>query len=297
MPAIRARLDDVIARVRADIAADVQAAAGNSLLSKSEAASAPSQLVRDADEDVRSRGGFGARVTTTEATDAAVALVEKNIAAINQVTGAGKAFVSIEEIQRLQGIDVETAQRAAKAYELITGKRVVLDGTLPTPTPTALPQRAMVALTDVLVDSFGLARAARVTVKDVQSVDGGFKLKVESNVFSGDAFAREVDGRFVIAGKPFSAADFALVKAEARHYFDTTFAPEMEQWGSTRDEIAAARAAFVPEHGFLAGESDPHDHVSTYPLVFQIANETGSDHGVYAGLDPTRGVVDVYAFN
>jgi hypothetical protein len=297
MPALRARLDDVIARVRTDIAADVQRAAGNNLLSKSEAAGAPSKLVRDADEQVRSRGGFNARVTTTEATDAAVAIVEKNIAAINQVTGAGKTFISIEEIQRLQGVDVETAQRAAKTYELITGKRVVLDGTLPPPVTTSLPQRALVALTDSLVDYHGLARAARVTIKDVQSVDGGFSFKVESNVFAGDAFAREVDGRFIVAGKPFSAADYAKVKAEALRYFDTGFKPDMEQWGATREEIADARTAFLPERGLLAGESDPQDHVSTYPLVFQIANETGSDHGVYAGFDPASGVVDMYAFN
>jgi hypothetical protein len=297
MPAIRARLDDVIARVRADIAADVKSAAGNHLLSKSEAAAAPSKLVRDGDEQVRSRGGFNTRVTTTEATDAATAIVEKNIAAINQVTGAGKTFISVEEIQRLQGVDSETAQRAAKAYELITGRRVVLDGTLPSPATSDLPQRATVALTDVLVDHFGLARAARVTVKDVRAVDGGFAFKVESNVFAGDAFAREIDGRFVVAGKPFSAADFALVKREALQYFDQSFAPEMEQWGSTPEEIADARKAFIPERGFLAGESDPYDHASSYPLVFQIANETGSDHGVYAGFDPSSRVVDIYAFN
>lgn len=297
MPAIRARLDDVIARVRADIAADVKAAAGNNLLSKSEAAGASSQLVRDADEQVRNQNGFNARVTTSEATDAAVAHVERNIAAINQVTGVGKAFVSVEEIQRLQGVDVETAQRAAKAYELITGKRVVLDGTLPTPAPSALPHKALVALTNSLVDAHGLARAARVTIKDVHSVDGGFSFKVESNVFSGDAFAREVDGRFVVAGQPFSAADYAKVKSAATGYFDTGFKPDMVQWGASAQEIADARKAFVPERGFLAGESDPHDHVSSYPLVFQIANESGSDHGVYAGFDPASGDVDVYAFN
>lgn len=297
MPAVRARLDDVIARVRADIAADVKTAAGNSLLSKSEAAAAPSKLVRDADEQVRSRGGFNARVTTTETTDAALATVAKNIAAINQVTGAGKAFVSVEEIQRLQGVDVESAQRAAKAYELITGRRVVLDGTVPAPPSSALPQRALLALTDSLVDYHGLARAARVTVKDVQSVDGGFAFKVESNVFSGDAFARQVDGRFVVAGKKFSSADYATVKAAALRYFDSDFKPEMLQWGATADEIADARKAFVPERGFLAGESDPNNLASTHPLMFQIANETGSDDGVYAGLNPANGDVEVYAFN
>ena len=302
MPAIRARLDDVLARIRTDVAADVKTAAGNDLLSKSEAAAAPSQLVRDADAQVRSRDGFNARVTTTEATDAALALVAKNIEAINQVTGSGKAFISADEIKRLQGVDAETAQRAAKAYELITGKRVVLDGTLPGPAPSALPQGALVALTDDLVNYFGLARAARVTTKDVQAVDGGFAFKVESNVFTGNVFAREVDGasgkQFVVAGKPFSAADFAKVATAATRYFDTDFAPDMRQWGASTAEIADARAKFVPFRGFLPGESgDPHDYVSTYPLVFQIDNESGSDHGVYAGFDPASGDVDIYAFN
>ena len=48
MPAVRARLDDVLARIRTDLAADVKTAAGNHLLSKSEAAGSPSKLVRDA---------------------------------------------------------------------------------------------------------------------------------------------------------------------------------------------------------------------------------------------------------
>lgn len=297
MPAVRARVDHVLARVRMDLTAEARAAAGRGgVLSREEARAMPSQLLRRAVDEIRDRE-FGARVAASEAAERALTEVASGISSINQAAGAGKTFLSAEEIKRLQGVNSETAQRAARAYELITGKRVVLDGTVPAQPASALPQRAVVALTDSLVDYHGLARAARVTTKDVRAVDGGFAFKVETNVFSGEAFAREVDGRFVVAGKPFSAAHYAAVKAAALDFFDTSFAHDMREWGASEREIADARARFVPVRGFLAGESDPHDYASSYPVVFQIDNETGSDHGVYAGFDPTTGDVDVYAFN
>lgn len=299
MPAVRARLDAVLDRVRADLQAEAGAAAApNKLLSKSEAEDLASGLLRAADEEVRMRQGPGARVTVDEATDAALEAVRRNIAAINQTTGAGAGVVSQDEIRRLQGVHAETAARAARAYELLTGKSVVLDGRVPaSPAPAGLPDGARAALVAVLQEQLLLAPGARVDMKGVRATDGGFVLQVASHVFSGEVFVKEIDGRFLVAPKPFDDATYALVKAEARRFFDSDFAPDMQQWGATRAEIAAARAACVPSRALLVGESDPNDLVSSYPLVFQIDNQSGSDHGIYAGVNPASGDVEVYAFN
>ncbi len=299
MTTTRARLDTVLTTISAGLLKDAKTAAGDAFLSKAEAKNLDSALLKEGDEAVRMRSGSGKHVVPKEAADAALEVVKRNIARINQTTGAGKALLSRDEIKRLQGVDGETAQRAAKAYELITGKRIVLDGKVPPspPSPSALPDAEKAAVMDTLVNDFGLARAARVELKDVSAAEGGFKLKIDSNVFSGDAFVKTIDGRTIVAPAPFSDATYRAVKQKALEFFDSDFKPDMRDWGSSTQEIRDARAAWLPMRALLKGEDDPDGLTSDYPLVFTIDNESGSDHGIFCGYDPSTGDGECYAFN
>jgi hypothetical protein len=295
MPVARARLDAVLDQVRATLRREAALAAGaNTLLSKKEAAALSSTLLQAGDKAVRQRKGTGARVTVEEATAAALDVVRRHVESVNQRTGPGASVLSKDELRRLLAVDPETAGRAARAYELLTGRSAELGGEQAS--PRGLPDGARRAITDVLAD-LGQPRAARPVLKDAVARDGGHMVEVESSAYSGAVFVKQVGGRFVVAPAPFDDAVYAKVKSEARRYFDEQFAVDMRAWGATRSEISAARQAFVPVRALLPGESDPWDYVSSHPLVFVIDNESGSDHGVYAAFDPASGDVDIYAFN
>lgn len=297
MPVTRASTSAVLDTIRQGLLDDATAAAHGAVLSKAEAATLDSALLQDADERQRWLEPKNGRVTPKEVVDKAMETVERNLKAVNQATGSGAATISQEEIKRLQGVDAETAQRAAKAYQLITGKRVVLDGQVPASPPSALPDAVRVKLLDELVDYRGLARAARVDISNVQQKNGGYAFDVKCNVFTGKLFAREVNGALLLASKEFGPADVDLAKRTALAYFDSDFKPDMESWGATAQEIADARAQWLPERILLDGEDDPDGLAQSYPLVFQIKNESGSDHGIYCGVNSATGDAECYAFN
>jgi hypothetical protein len=88
-----------------------------------------------------------------------------------------------------------------------------------------------------------------------------------------------------------------LVADKALQWFDDNMVADMEQIGASSAEIAAARAQCVPKRFLLGTERDPWDYTNSYPFVVELANETGTPHGIYAGVNPASGEVDIYAIS
>ncbi len=164
---------------------------------------------------------------------------------------------------------------------------------------TTLPADLKAQFSRMLVEQ-GLAGAGRATVTtftDAKTSAGTRSFTWSTANGGGTAYARLDGASWIFAPQAFTSGDVTKVKALAKTYFDASFKVDMEQWGASAAEIAAARAAFVPERALFAGEQDPHGLVDSYPLVFQISNESGSDHGVYMGFDTATGANETYSFN
>lgn len=163
--------------------------------------------------------------------------------------------------------------------------------------PAALPDDAQRSFQRMLADH-GLAAAGQgASISDVKREGDAFSFKYAASGAQGTAWARLDGARWLFTPQKLSSSDLQKVKDAAKAWFDSDFAPEMRQWGASEAEIASARAAFVPVRALLPGEVDPYDFAAQYPLVFQIDNASGSDHGVYAGFDPESGDAELYAFN
>lgn len=115
------RTSDVKHTVTAQAAAELAAAAGNSLISKEEQKTLAPELQRAVD-DVRRAGGSGTRVTVAAAKDAFAARATDSIDAVNQGAGSGKAWLSKAEIAALQQRDPAVGERAGKAWDILAGR-------------------------------------------------------------------------------------------------------------------------------------------------------------------------------
>lgn len=160
-----------------------------------------------------------------------------------------------------------------------------------------LPTAARAALLGMLGD-YDLA-GAPVTISDVAADDpGAFTFRFEgADGRSGTGFALSYNGEWFFAPTRVERADLDKVTSGMQAWFDAGFAGDMRDWGASEREIDEARAALAPSRMLFPGESDPYGYTSLYAMTFQLENETGSDHGIYAGYDPATGAVDGYAFN
>ncbi len=144
MPTIRATRTDLLARVERRIQRDVNAAAGNNALVSRQEQKALPDLLNDVANDIRTAGGVGARVNKDALVAQAIAHVENLLASVNQGGGSGAAFVSAKEVKALLTANPPAGARVAKAYELITGRRVIADAP---PAPSVTGQLGHLALT------------------------------------------------------------------------------------------------------------------------------------------------------
>jgi hypothetical protein len=139
---------------------------------------------------------------------------------------------------------------------------------------------------------------ARVTITAVRGNErDGFEFEWKSGTKKGAGSAQPYGGTWFFAEKKVERSALDRATAEFRKYFDRDWAPELRDNGMSRAEIRAARDALLPDHALLPGEDDPLGFKDTYPLVLAFRNETGSDHGCYAGVNPTTGEVEVGTFN
>jgi hypothetical protein len=128
MPSTRATTTDLKTRVERSIKRAVTAVAGgNELVSKSEQRNLTDTLLKDVATDLRAAGGPGARLKKEALVDAAVAAVESHIASANQPSGSGAAFISAKEVKTMLANNPAVGAHVAKAYQLITGRRVTAD--------------------------------------------------------------------------------------------------------------------------------------------------------------------------
>jgi hypothetical protein len=162
----------------------------------------------------------------------------------------------------------------------------------------ALPADAKDAFVEMLRDHDLAPRSGATQIKNVRG-DAAKGFEFEWNVGSkgGKAAAVKLDGEWFFSPSKVDKRTLERATAEFRRYFDEEWAPELKDMGATRAEIAAARAKLTPVRALFPGESDPNGLVDDYPIVLEFRNETGSDHGCYAGVNPRTGEVEVYTFN
>jgi hypothetical protein len=136
MTTIRAPLSTVLSTVRAEIEKEAKEAAGaNTLLSKNEQGQLKDSITKTTADDIRAAGGPGTTVTVDKLVDAASSKMAALIGSVNQASGSGAASVSQAEVKALAAANPDAGVRVARAYELITGKSVSLDGIIPLPVP------------------------------------------------------------------------------------------------------------------------------------------------------------------
>lgn len=160
---------------------------------------------------------------------------------------------------------------------------------------TKLPGAALTTLKSAVEESGG---EGDLKVSDVKGdATKGFSFHYAMGNVSGEAFAVKYGAGFVITPVKVTTEDLDKATRAFKAYFNESFVPDMREMGSSSSEIAAARRALVPRYALLPGGSDPEGLTSSYPLVFNFPNESGSDHGFYLGFNPANGENEAYAFN
>jgi hypothetical protein len=153
MTTIRAPLSTVLSTVRQQLETEAKEAAKNNLLSKSEQATLADGVLKEAAETIRQEGGSGARVDTDVLVEKATSRMEALIGSVNQPSGSGAVFVSQAEVKALASAHPDAGVRVARAYELITGKKIDLGGAPPVVTPD--PVVPVDPVTPTPVNSYG----------------------------------------------------------------------------------------------------------------------------------------------
>jgi hypothetical protein len=140
---VRVPVTSVLQSVRQQLAQEAAAAAGNALLSRTEQDQLGEGVLKEAAEALRTEGGPGTRVSTEALVDKALDRVAALLGGVNQGSGPGAFIVSQAEVQTLATTHRDAGVRVARAYELITGKKIDLPGSAgPAPVDPVLPAPA-----------------------------------------------------------------------------------------------------------------------------------------------------------
>jgi len=161
MPSITAKTSDVITKVRSELTKQARkAAGGDTSISKKDEKKMEPGLLREVVAEQRSEAP-GRSVKAAQVAEAAATRVEELLAEVNQ---RGPTSVSQSEVKQLAQRDAGAGHVVARAYEMITGKKIELptdavapiDPTPPGPTPagTAIAVRSA-ALTPIGDDTSG----------------------------------------------------------------------------------------------------------------------------------------------
>ncbi len=124
---VRSATADILIRVNRRLAFDARSAAGsNNLVSRPEQDRLPDALMKNAADDLRAKGGRGARVEVDALVGEASGQIEALLRQVNQRSGTGASWVSAPEVRALLALNRDAGKRVARAYELITGKRITI---------------------------------------------------------------------------------------------------------------------------------------------------------------------------
>jgi hypothetical protein len=161
----------------------------------------------------------------------------------------------------------------------------------------ALPADVKASLKTLLVDAGVIAPNASFRTDAVKGdATKGFSFEFTAGAVTGKAHALRYANSWVLSPVPLTKKNLDNATAAMRAWFDTDFAPDMATYASAA-EVKSAREQLLPRYAFFPGSSDPQDLVTTYPVVLSFDNQSGSDHGLYLGLDPATGDHEAYAFN
>ncbi|MEW5850680.1 MAG: hypothetical protein AB2A00_17975 [Myxococcota bacterium] len=205
-----------------------------------------------------------------------------------------KSLQHIQDARRFVGGDGDAGE---VLQEFETKGRSAVEARLTQITGNAqLPITARDAF-KTMVSDYDLAQGS-VDISDVKGSErSGFEFTWKAGGEEHTAFAVKFQGEWVFSPVKVTKEQLEKAMTAFQQYFDENWAPEILDGGATRAEVRAMRADLRPTRVFFPGESDPQDLVSSYPLVFQINNAVGSDHGCYVGLNPDTGETEAYTFN
>lgn len=230
----------------------------------------------------------------------AKAIVAASVTEIARANDPQRAFVrSQQTVNAALALVAPTgkAQEALKEFGIVGQNAVVVRlGELAR--AGSLPTDVKRALNVLLVDAGVIAPGAAFHTNAVKGdANKGFSFEFSADAVTGKAHALRYGGSWVLSPTPLTKKHLDDATAAMRAWFDAEFAPDLAAADATPAEIAQARAKLLPRYAFFPGASDPNDLVTTYPVVLSFDNQTGSDHGLYLGLDPATGDHEAYAFN
>lgn len=236
---------------------------------------------------------------TVSASDAKV-IVKESIAEIASAKDPKRAFErssqTINAALALVSPD-GTAGKALKEFKSV-GKNAVSTRLAELAGAGALPADVKTELKGLLTDAGVITSGARFSTDAVKGdATKGFTFEFSAGAVKGKAHALRYADQWVLSPVALTKKNLDDATAAMRTWFDTDFVPDMQAWGASAAEIRDARAALKPTYAYFPGSSDPNDLVTTYPVVLSFKNESGSDHGLFLGLDPATGSHEAYAFN
>lgn len=230
-------------------------------------------------------------------------IVGRALAEIRRARDPEKAFESIKPTIAAardlteRGAAARDAKKVLASYEPI-GAKVVAERLAKLTGEKQLHLEARDGLVSLLRDHEIVSGSAPIKISNVKGdARAGFEVDYASGRTKGKAFVTKVGGEWFYAPQKVDRRTLDLATDAFRKYFDDEWAPELRDMGASAAEVREARAKLLPTHALFPGEEDPQGYVNDYPLVLQFRNETGSDHGCYAGVNPATGEVSVYTFN
>ncbi len=233
------------------------------------------------------------------AADARV-IVAESLTEISRANDPQRAFVRTQQtINAALALVAPSgkAQEALKEFGIVGQNAVVVRlGELAR--AGALPSDVKRSLSVLLADAGVIAPAAPFHTNAVKGdASKGFSFEFSAGAVTGKAYAVRYGAGWVLSPMPLTRKNLDDATAAMRAWFDAEFAPDLAAADASPVEIADARAKLLPRYAFFPGAADPDDLVTAYPVVLSFDNQSGSDHGLYLGLDPATGAHEAYAFN
>jgi len=190
-----------------------------------------------------------------------------------------------------------TAQKTLKEFKT-AGKNAVSVRLGELAGAGALPADVKAELKQLLAEADVIDHRAAFRTDAVKGdAHKGFSFEFTAGSVTGKAYALRHNNAWFLSPVPVTKKNLDDATTAMRAWFETDFVPDMQQWGASAQEIKDARDALVPRYAYFPGATDPYDLVSSYSVVLAFENQSGSDHGLFLGIEFATGDHEAYAFN
>jgi hypothetical protein len=227
-------------------------------------------------------------------------IVEESVAEIKAAKDPQRAFErTTQTINAALALVSPTgaAQKTLKDFSTV-GKNAVSVRLTELAGAGALPADVKAELKKLLSEADVIDHRATFRTDAVKGdAQKGFSFEFTAGSVTGKAYALRHNDRWFLSPVPLSKKNLDDATTAMRSWFETDFVPDMQQWGASAQEIREAREALLPRYAYFPGASDPYDLVSSYAVVLAFDNESGSDHGLFLGINFATGDHEAYAFN